>query len=204
MIRPAWTAAAALTLALGLGGCITLFPKEAPAQLYRFDVSLPAAPAAEGGPISVRIAAVDFNAAASGDKILTVDGDQVAYVGGGRWASPASELFSESLWHAFNTAGGRTRLVGPGPGKAEYRLIIEVSRFETRYLNGPAAAPTVVVHLHATLERQSDLGVVAEKEFDATAPASDNRVGPIVAAYSQATTQALGDMVAWVNQPGGG
>jgi len=204
MIRPAWTAAGALTLALGLGGCITLFPKEPPAQLYRFDVSLPAAPAAEGGPISVRIAAVDFDAASSGDKILTVDGDQVAYVGGGRWASPASELFTESVWHAFNTAGGRARLVGPGPGKAEYRLIIEVSRFEARYLNGLAAAPTVVVHLHATLERQSDLVVVAEKEFDDTASASDNRVGPIVTAYGQATTQAVGDMVAWVNHPGGG
>jgi len=203
MIRPAWTAAGALTLALGLGGCITLFPKEPPAQLYRFDVSLPAAPAAEGGPISVRIAAVDFDAASSGDKILTVDGDQVAYVGGGRWASPASELFTESVWHAFNTAGGRARLVGPGPGKAEYRLIIEVSRFEARYLNGLAAAPTVVVHLHATLERQSDLVVVAEKEFDDTASASDNRVGPIVTAYGQATTQAVGDMVTWVNQPGG-
>jgi cholesterol transport system auxiliary component len=189
MIRPAWTAAAALTLLLGLGGCITLFPKEAPA--------------AQGGPISVRVAAVDFDAAASGDRILTVDGDQVAYIGGGRWESPASQLFEESVWHAFNTAGGRTRLVGPGPGKAEYRLIIEVSRFEARYLSGPTAAPTVVVHLHASLTRQSDLSVVADKEFDATAPASDNRVGPIVEAYDQATTQAVGDMVAWVNQPGG-
>jgi cholesterol transport system auxiliary component len=203
MIRPAWTAAAALTVSLGLSGCITLFPKEAPAQLYRFDVSLPAAPAAAGGPISVRIGALDFDAAASGDRLLTVDGDQVAYVGGSRWASPASDLFQESLRHAFNTAGGRARLVGPGPGKAEYRLIITVSRFEARYLSGPAAAPTVVVHLHGTLERQSDLGVVAEKEFDTTAPASDNRVGPIVEAYNQATTQAVGDLVAWVNQPGG-
>jgi len=143
MIRPALTTAAALTLALGLGGCITLFPKEKPAQLYRFDVSLPAAPAAAGGPISVRVGAVDFDAAASGDRMLTVDGDEVAYVDGGRWESPASELFEQSVWHAFNTAGGRVRLVGPGPGKADYRLILEVSRFEARYVNGPAAAPTV-------------------------------------------------------------
>jgi cholesterol transport system auxiliary component len=203
MIRPAWTAAAALSLAIGLGGCVTLFPKEKPVPLFLFDVGLPPAPAAAGAPIAVRISAIDFDAAASGDKILTVTGEEVAYVDGGRWASPASELFQESVWHAFDTAGGRARLVGPGPGKADYRLIMQVSRFEARYLNGAAAAPTVVVHLHATMERQSDLSVVGEKEFDVSAPASDNRVGPIVDAYGQATTQAVGDMVAWVNQAGG-
>jgi len=201
MIRPSWSAAA-LTLALGLGGCITLFPKEPPAQLYRFDVNLPTAPASEGAPIAVRVGALDFDAAASGDRMLTVDGDKVAYVDGGRWEAPAAELFQESVWHAFNTAGGRARLVGPGPGKADYRLILQVTRFEARYVNGPAAAPSIIVHLHATMERQSDLAVVGEKEFDATTPASDNRVGPIVEAYDQAATQSVGDMVAWVNHPG--
>ena len=203
MIRPALAALAVLTLALGLGGCITLFPKEKPSQLYRFDVSLPAAPAASGAPFAVRLAAINFDAAAGADRMLTTDGDQVAYLDGARWESQASELFAESVEHAFNTASGRARLVGPGPGKADYRLTLQMTRFEAEYLNGPTAAPTIVVHLHATLARQSDLSVIGEKEFDATAPASDNRVAPIVAAYDAATTQVVGALVAWTEQSEG-
>jgi cholesterol transport system auxiliary component len=203
MIRPALAAVAVLILAVGLGGCITLFPKEKPAQLYRFDVSLPQAPAASGAPFAVRVGAVGFDPAASNDRLLTVNGDEVAYLGGARWETQASELFGEAVEHGFNTAGGRARLVGLGPAKAEFRLTLQVSRFEAEYLNGPSAAPTIVVHLHATLERQSDLSVVGEKEFDATAPAADNRVGPIVAAYEAATTQVVGALVAWINQPAG-
>jgi cholesterol transport system auxiliary component len=204
MIRPALAAVTVLILALGLAGCITLFPKEKPAQLYRFDVSLPPAPAASGAPFAVRVGAVDFDPAASNDRLLTVNGDQVAYLDGARWEAQAGELFGEAVEHGFSSAGGRARLVQLGPAKAEFRLTLQVSRFEAEYLNGPSAAPTIVVRLRATLERQSDLSVVGEKEFDATAPASDNRAGPIVAAYEAATTQVVGALVAWINQPAGG
>jgi cholesterol transport system auxiliary component len=204
MIRPARTAVAVLILAVGLGGCFTLFPKQKPAQLYRINVSLPPAAAASGAPFAVRLGAIGFDDAASGDRLLTVDGDQVAYVEGARWEAQASEMFGESVEHGFSTSSGRARIVGVGPARAEYRLTLQVTRFEAEYLNGPAAAPTIVVHLHATLERQSDMTVVGEKEFDATAPASDNRIGPIVAAYDAATTQVVGALVAWINQPAGG
>jgi len=205
MIRPARTAAAAAAFALaaGLGGCITLFPKEKPAQLYRFEAAIPATQAAGEPRIAVRDAALEFDPGSSGDRILTVDGQEVAYVAGARWAVPAATLFEEAVQHAFATGGGRVRLVGAGSAKSDYRLVVQVTRFETRYLGGPAAAPTIVIQMHGALERLNDTHAILEKEIDAQAPATDNRVSAIVAAYDQATTQAVGDLVTWVNQAAG-
>jgi cholesterol transport system auxiliary component len=209
MIRPARPATAAVlilalgAMTLGLGGCITLFPKQKPAQLYRFDAAVQPAPPAAGAPFAVRSSGLDFDAAASGDRILTYTGDEAAYIDGSRWVAPASELFEEAVQHGFDTAAGRAHLVGPGPAKAEFRLTLQVTRFEARY-SSPGAAPTVIVHMHAVLERQSDLVVVAEKEIDHEAPASDNRVGAIVSAYDAAASQAISDLVAWVNTPSRG
>jgi cholesterol transport system auxiliary component len=201
MIRPARPAAAlALILALGLGGCITLFPKDKPAQLYRFEADAPPAATESGPPVTIRSGAVEFDPASGGDRILTVQGEQVAYIGGARWAVPAATLFDEAVLRTFDAAGGRVRIVGAGAGKADYKLSLQVTSFETRYVAGPTAAPTVVIHLHGILERQSDLKVIAEKEIDVDTPAADNRVSAIVDAYRLGVTQTVGQLLDWVNQ----
>jgi cholesterol transport system auxiliary component len=202
--RAARLAAMALALALSasLAGCITLFPKEKPVQLYRFDAAVQPAPSS-ARPFAVRTSVSDFDPAAAGDRIMTVDGDQIAYVSDGRWSSPASQLFDQAVAHGFAAPGDAARLVGPS-GKADFRLHLTVSHFEARYPSGPTSAPTIVVVVRATLERQSDLSHVATQEFEADVPAGENRVGPIVQAFDQAATKVVGDLVAWVDQKGGG
>ena len=194
-------AGAALALAAGLAGCVTLFPKEKPIQLYRFDAAVQPIQAA-GRSFSVRATPTDFDPAAAGDRIMTVDGDEIAYVDSGRWSSAASQLFDEAVAHGF-AAGGSAHLVGSS-GKADYRLHLTVSHFETRYTAGPTAAPTVVIAVRAALDRQSDLAPVASEKFEAQVAASDNRLGAIVAAYDAAATKVVGDLVAWVYEKGGG
>jgi cholesterol transport system auxiliary component len=193
----------ALTFSVGLAGCITLFPKVAPEQLYRFDAQVQPIQSS-GRNFAVRTGIPEFPPGASGDRIMTVDGDQVAYIAGGRWVSPANQLFEEAVGHGFDAPGSPARLIGPAQGKAEYRLKLDVNRFEVRYTSGPTAPPTIVVVVRATLDRQSDLSLVATKEFEADIPAADNRVGPIVEAFNGATTKVVGDLVAWVDQTGGG
>ena len=202
--RAARLAAAGFALALSasLAGCITLFPKEKPVQLYRFDAAVQPMQSS-GRTFGVRTSMSDFDAAAAGDRIMTVDGDQVAYVADGRWSSPANQLFDEAVAHGFAVPGDAARLVGP-TGKADYRLRLIVSRFEARYPSGPTSTPTVVIVVRAVLDRQSDQSNVATQEFSAEVPASDNRIGPIVQAYDQAATKVVGDLVAWVDQKGGG
>jgi cholesterol transport system auxiliary component len=189
--------------AVALSGCVTLFPKTTPVPLYRFGAAIP--PNAQPAPatFSVRSGGLGFDRAAAGDAILTASGGEVAYIKDARWVTPATQLFESAVRRAFDAQGGPARYLGPGEaGHADYLLRLDVLRFEARYEAGAAAAPTVVVRLHASLSRQSDLMLVGERVFDERAPAAANRVSAITDAYDQATTKVLTDLVTWVDQTG--
>ena len=199
-LTPVIARLAAIAAVAALGACITLFPKTAPSQLYRFDANIQA-PAANAPPVAIRQEMIEFDPAAGGDRILTVTGDQVAYIQDARWAIPARELFQAALERGLNAPGGPTRLVEIGEAsQAKYRLRLQVSHFEARYLGGQAAPPTVFVTLRATLDRRDGGAFVAEQPFEASAQASDNRVGAIVEAYAAAVSKVVGDLSAWVIQ----
>jgi len=200
---PALALAAALVATLGLGACITLFPKEAPATLYRFEATVPAAAQSNAAPFTVRLAASTFDPAAAGDQILTSNGDQVAYISTARWSGAAQQLFDAAVAHGFDAAGGPAHtMAATAPGHADLRLALHVTRFEADYLSGMTAAPTVVIHMHAELLREKDMARLAERDFEASAPAAENRVSAIVPAYDAATSKVVGDLVSWVD--GGG
>ncbi len=179
-----------------------MFPKEKPDELYRFGDDVPAPQPASGPTFAVRSAGITFDQAAAGDLILTSEGDRVAYVAGGRWASPASVLFRAAVARGFGT-NGQARLIEPGEaGRPQYTLRLDVSRFEARYEHGQTAAPTVTVSLRATLIKTDDPSQAAAQEFDAAVPAGDNRIGAIADAFGQATDQVVTKLVGWVDQTG--
>jgi cholesterol transport system auxiliary component len=185
---------AAGSMALALGGCISLFPKAKPAQLYRFGLAPAHGEAAQRSAAVVK-GPVDFNRAAATDRILTSDGSTVAYIAGARWVSSAPALFDEALARAFD-APGAPMLVGRGrAGMDTPVLTLDVDTFETRYQGG--GSPTVVVDIHAVLVSAANRATLAEKTFHAETPASDNRVGPIVEAYNASLTKTLGDLAGW-------
>jgi len=194
---------AALATALAcaaLAGCVTLFPKEAPTPLYRFGENVPAASVAGPG-FTVRLATIAFDEAAASDAIMTVSGDEVAYISGGRWAAPAPDMFDATVHRGF--AGGSVRLLAPGePGQAVYTMRLSVTRFEARYGHGPTTAPTVEVTVRATMTRTADQSLVASKEFDVSQPAAANRIGAIADAFDQATDQAISQLAAWAQETG--
>jgi cholesterol transport system auxiliary component len=198
MIRPLLRLVAVAACALGLTGCITLLPKTAPAQLYRFGTASPAtapttAPAQSG--VAVYRTNGTFQSEAADDRILTVDGGRAAYIAQSRWVAPAEVLFSQAVVQAFDASP--VRLLSRGQqGRFGYALRIDVRNFEARYDSGPKAPPLVVVRLHAALTK-NDQTSVGEREFEARVPAADNRVGAIVAAYNQAVADVIGKLVAW-------
>lgn len=198
--------AAALCLPLALGGCISLFPKAKPVQLYRFGADLPpaAASASIASPVIVQRGEIAFPPAAAADQILTVTGQETAYVAAARWVSPAALMFEAAVSHAFD-APGAPRLVERGePLKAATNLRLDVRAFEVRYDAGPSSSPTVVVQVRATLIRNADRTLVAEKMFDVRQPASDNRVGAIVQAFNAAVGQTVGGIRDWTAATAGG
>lgn len=200
--------AAALVLGLGLGGCVTLLPTSQPVQLYRFDVQTaetPPAGGADAGAFEVYRATTGFAHGADGDQLLTATGDQVAYIAGARWIAPASQLFDEAESHAFDRSGGPARLARRGEvGHAKVGLRLDVESFEVRYVDGPGAAPTVVVQVRASLDRVADRQVIASQMFESRKKATGNTVSAIVPEFDAALTDVLGQVVAWTNAKGAG
>ena len=197
---PRLAALAASTLLLG--GCISLFPRNAPVDLYRFASAPAAGPVADPGPraVSVLLNNGTFDRAAAGDRLVAVQGDRVSYIANARWATPADTQFKAAVLQAFDALPGPARLLQRGdPGRAAYGLRLDVDRFEAAYLDGPAAAPTVVVAVHARLVRLEDASVVAVRDFETRVPARANRLSAFVPAYGAAAHAAAGDLAAWVD-----
>jgi cholesterol transport system auxiliary component len=198
-LRRAAATACVLGLSLALSGCISLLPKTKPAQLYRF-APAPSAPAAPSPPNAVAVLRTNgkFQEEASDDRILTVTGGKAAYIAESRWVAPAETLFDEAMFNAFDASP--IRLIARGQqGRFAYVLRTDVRSFEARYDSGPKAPPTVVLRVHAALTH-ADQSSVGEQDFEVRVPAGDNRVGAIVAAFSKASSDVIGQLVAWTEK----
>lgn len=184
---------------LALSGCVTVFPKTEPEQLYRFEVAAPEAVAAKS--FDVTQGQIVFNQAASSDGILTLTNGAAAYIDGARWVTPAERMFEEQLARAF--MAGPARLVSPGTaGRPDWILRLEVQRFEAVYRGDPEGAPTVLVEIKASLSRNQRDGETIDRVFRAEAPTTANRVSAIVPGFNLALTTALTDLTAWVGTAG--
>lgn len=191
--------AVALT-AVALTGCISLFPKSKPANLYQFDYVMPAraATTTSGDVFGVLKLSSGFTKAAAGDRIMTVTGgSDVAYIAEARWASPASVLFEEAVNRAFEQDGAPARLISRGEiGKSDYVLKLDVRDFQVNYATSKGR-PSVVVNVRAVLTRSADRSVAAERSFTQTVAADDDRQAAIVRAFTVAVSGVLRDLVEW-------
>lgn len=189
---------ATVVAAVSLAGCVSLFPKTKPVQLYSFKAAQAAAAAAPAPPASVAIlrAPTTFTRAASSDRILTRNGNEAAFIADARWSAPAAVLFDETLAAAFDNAS--VRLATRGESAATDAILrVEVRTFEAVYKDGPDAAPTAVVEARATLTAPKNREFATSKVFHAEHKANDNRTGPIVDAYDAAVGDLMTELVRW-------
>ena len=146
---------ALLVLLAGLlAGCISVFPESEPAQLYRFgdSVSPSRATATTDPTFNVFLGRTEFSRAAAGDRILTVSGNEAAYIKGARWVTSAEDLFTDALRRGFSENPAAARLIGnESAARVDYLLSVQVQVFEARYTSGPDAAPDIQVEVRATL-----------------------------------------------------
>jgi cholesterol transport system auxiliary component len=194
---------AILIAGLCLGGCITLFPKTAPIQLYSFGETPPPVSPADAGmaPFNLQRSATLFTRPAEADRILTTNGLEAAYIQDARWAAPAITLFDEAVARAFNAPGEPARVTPRGEtGPTGTLLKLDVQTFEASYGPDKDAPPTIVVRVRGLLARNADRSVIDERSFEAKAPAEANRVGAIVHAFDAATADVVGQIVAWTDQ----
>ncbi len=184
-----------------LTGCVTVGPKLKPVQMYRFgfDPALlddKAALTAGGNgmpPVGVVLGTVTFPQDSGGDRITTVEGNEVSYVSQSRWTAPAQELFNEAVSAGFGYSD-RVRLESRGPSAANYRLDIAVRQFESDYSHN---RPTVAIEFDARLIRLDDKAVVGDKYITESIPVGHNDMSMMADTYDKATTRAVAQLIAF-------
>jgi len=184
---------------LMLASCVSLLPKSGPdPDIFRLsEITLPDHLSAS--PV-VMVELPRTPKALRNNRIAVIEGEQgIAYTTGARWAAPVPQIMAELLDDSMLTTG-RVNVVTPQEGvHPRYGLITEIRHFEIVYDQGPEAAPLGRVTIRAKLINRRSRTVIAQRHFDASVRARENRLNAIVAAVDSAAHQdgrALGDWAA--------
>ena len=177
------------------GACADFHSKQAAIQVYTLEPSFAAALA--GTAAATATLQVARPLAAPGldtDGIaLQRDGQRLDYYAASRWAAPLPEIVQSQAIAALR-ASGKFRSVQPEGAAfaADLVLQLEIRRCQADYSgDGP---PTVHVQLLATLGRRADRSVLATVSAAGAAPAAENRMQAVVAAFQAALGTALDEL----------
>lgn len=112
-----------------------------------------------------------------------------------QWAQRPSEMLESAVLRALEDSG-RIRVVSRhGSGIAtDYRLLLDVRRFESDYASGQPAA---TIEVRAQLLRGAAPEVVASRTFLQTAPSPDTAVPAVVGAFETALAGMARDLAGW-------
>ena len=110
------------------------------------------------------------------------------------WAAPAPDVMEAVVIDALRGTGAFNAVFDDAsPFVPGYNLRITLRRFEADYTAG-GRAPTVHVVLDCTLGRQRDRALLASFTAQGSAPADEDRLGSVVAAFEAATAGAMAEL----------
>jgi cholesterol transport system auxiliary component len=190
---------ALLLLAGCSGGLKSNLP---PAQIYLLRPgSAPAAAATAPAVGTVQVMLPQASAGLSGDSIVVLrSGERLDHYSAARWAAAAPGMLQLLVIDALR-ASNRFAMVesDTGPFPSEYVLSLELRHFEAEYTaSGP---PTAHVALVATLGRRGKRDVIVSCSADSQVKAEADRMQAVVAAFEQATGEALSQLAAQIAPP---
>ena len=187
---------AALMSSLALTGCFSgLFSsKQPPEQVYYLRAPSAATPLAapdNGRAPSVRVGHPVPDPGLESTRIILVQPDhRMSFFTGARWPGPVTDMLEALTVQTLRASGQYVSVedsVSPFP--SDFLLQTTVRRFEADYDAG--AVPDVYVVLDCIVGRREGRDVVATFVVSGKASASANRLGDVVAAFEQATGEAL-------------
>jgi cholesterol transport system auxiliary component len=191
-----------------LAGCSGGLKSNLPAaQIYLLrPVSAPAAAvpgAGATGPAAgnVQVMLPLASAGLATDRIVVLrSGERLDYYSGARWAAPTPAMLQMLVIDALR-ASNRFAMVesDSGPFSAEYVLTLELRHFEAEY--SASGSPTVHVALDASLGRRGHRDVIISCSADSQVKADADRMQAVVAAFEQATGDALAQLAARISPP---
>lgn len=186
-----------LVLAAGLAGCSTL--TAAPPSLYvlqpktTYDTSLPTV----GYQLVVQVPdapqSLDTARVALARSPTTID-----YFANAAWTDRAPVMVQDLLIESFENT---RKIVSVGRDttglRADYVLLTDLRDFEARYYEGTDKPPQVRVRITAKLIKMPEREIIGGLDAVKTSDAQKNDIDSIVAAFGEATGNAMKMVVQW-------
>ena len=132
--------------------------------------------------------------------VRPVPGELQVYAGAS-WAKTPTEMLQDTLLRALEDSGRIDAVARQGSGiGADYRLAIDLRRFEADYAGNPLPAATI--ELNAKLLHTVDQQIVASRTFAVAEPAAGTGVEVVADAFSRALARVSGELAGWTLQSG--
>jgi cholesterol transport system auxiliary component len=211
-LRPVALMACASSVALLLGGCagnLLRSSAEVP-DTFRLGVAAVTDAATTGtaqstSALAIAVARPRAAAAIDTDRIAVHSaGNRFDYYSAARWAESAPQMLQENLVSVLAATAqfGGGVMTAPARVPAELLLDVELRRFEAVTAGADATsageAPVVHVQVQASLVDSRRAARITSFVSEASAPASENRLGAVVAAFDRANAQVVRDIAARV------
>lgn len=117
---------------------------------------------------------------------------------GASWARIPTDMLEGAILRTLEDSGRIGAVARQGSGmSAEYRLLLELRRFESDYA-APGMPPTVVIEVNAKLLHIASQRVVDSRTFLQQTPTSSTSIESVVEAFDQALHAVTGEIVGWV------
>jgi cholesterol transport system auxiliary component len=129
--------------------------------------------------------------------------DEIQVYKGAAWAKLPSDMLVDTVTRALEDSGDIGGIARQGTGvSADYKLVMDMRRFEADYAGGTIPAATIEVN--AKLLNVSDQSIVASRTFLHAEPAAGTDVAQVVDAFSRSLESVGRDMVGWTLSSGDG
>lgn len=123
--------------------------------------------------------------------------NELQFFADARWAGRPSVMLQGVLVESFERTGQAVNQArGGAVVPSKYELQTQIRDFQAEYFQG-ATTPTVKVRLALTLVRLGPIAPMGQKIVEAKAQATSPDMGAVVAAFDQATHEALAEAVTW-------
>lgn len=115
---------------------------------------------------------------------------------GANWAKRPSEMLGDAVLRALEDSGKISAVARQGSGiSADYRLVLDIRRFESDYAG--QAVPAATIEVNAKLLHGQDPQVVLSRTFLQARPAASVAVADVVVAFERALTDVSRDIGGW-------
>lgn len=179
-----------------LAGCSILDPKpREAATVYAPDPHVQAEP--DWPTVSWQLA-IDRPQAARGTVRIAVrpTPNELQVYKGAQWAKPPADMLEDALLRALEDSGRIPAVGRQGSGiGADYRLLLDLRRFEADYAGN--ASPAATIEVSAKLLHVKSQQVVAARTFLQAQPAAGTALPEVVAAFEQSLANAARDLAGW-------